>query len=358
MYLDEDRSENSAGAIELICKLRGLVIGAGYFSQFHFDAWNRFSDVEIVGVCDLDPEKARAAAERWAISNWYTEPQQAIEHLRPDFVDIVTRPDTHLELVSMAAHRGCAIICQKPLAPHVEQAEQIVQTARQNNVPLMVHENFRFQPWYREIKRILDSGVLGTKLHSIYFRCRPGDGWGPNAYLGRQPYFREMPRLLVFETGVHFIDTFRYLGGEVAQVYAVLRRLNPVILGEDAGLVVFHFDNGAVGVWDANRYNESTAKDVRYTFGELLLETEGGSIRLEYDGRLFVKSLGQDQRQHEYQPSRHGFSGDCVYQTQRHFIDSLRAGAEFETSGAAYLTTLAVQEAVYRSHRDNKPIAP
>jgi predicted dehydrogenase len=80
----------------------------------------------------------------------------------------------------------------------------------------VVHENFRFQPWHREIKGLLEAGTVGTRLHSLTFRSRPGDGWGPGAYLNRQPYFRTMPRLLLHETGVPFIDTFRYLAGEQA----------------------------------------------------------------------------------------------------------------------------------------------
>ena len=72
-----------------------------------------------------------------------------------------------------------------------------------------------------------------------------------------------MPKLLVFETGVHFIDTFRYLAGEIDETYALLKRLNPVVKGEDAGLLTFRFANGATGVWDANRYNESNSDDPR-----------------------------------------------------------------------------------------------
>ena len=137
-----------------------------------------------------------------------------------------------------------SIICQKPFAPTIEEAERIVALAATDGVRLMVHENFRFQPWHREIKKLLEEGVIGEKLHTLTFTSRMGDGWGPEAYLGRQPYFRTMPRLLVYETGVHFIDTFRFLAGEVRQVYAVLRRLNPVIAGEDCGLLVFTFESG------------------------------------------------------------------------------------------------------------------
>ena len=86
---------------------------------------------------------------------------------------------------------------------------------------LVVHENFRWQPWYREAHRLIRDGVLG-KLHSVAFRLRPGDGQGPRAYLERQPYFQKMPRLLVHETAIHWIDTFRFLMGEITAVYASL----------------------------------------------------------------------------------------------------------------------------------------
>ena len=165
----------------------------------------------------------------------------------------------------------------------------------------MVHENFRFQPWYREIKRQLEAGAIGDQLHSLAFRSRMGDGWGENAYIPRQPYFREYPRLLVFENGVHFIDTYRYLAGEISRVTAWHRRLNPVIKGEDCALVVFEFANGALGEWDANRYNETTARNPRYTFGEFLVEGNAGSIRLAGDSRLTLKRLGEPEVEIPYE---------------------------------------------------------
>jgi predicted dehydrogenase len=221
----------------------------------------------------------------------------------------------------------------------------------------MVHENFRFQPWHREIKRLLEAGAIGDRLHSLTFRSRPGDGWGADAYLSRQPYFRDYPRLLVYETGIHLIDTFRFLAGEITRVAAWLRRLNPVIRGEDCGLLVFEFAGGAVGQWDANRYNEPPpGVDARYTFGEFLVEGNGGTLRLALDGRLTLQPLGGAETEVSYRHDRSGFAGDCVLATQRHFIDRLRDGGAFETSGADYLTNLAVQEAVYAAAAMRRPV--
>jgi predicted dehydrogenase/MFS family permease len=314
-----------------------------------YAAWRRIPEVEITATCNRDAQRARTVMDRYGIRKHYADYREMLEAEGPDFVDVITPPGTHVEMCRFAAERGVHVICQKPLAPTFDDARQIVADARHHGIRLMVHENFRFQPWHREIKRLMLDGAIGGKLHSLYFRMRQGDGWGDDAYLDRQPYFRTMPRLLVYETGVHFIDTFRYLGGEIDGVYGVLRRLNPVIAGEDTGVIVFEFRSGAVGLWDANRYNECNDSDPRFTFGEFLVEGSGGSIRLYLDGRLTIHPLGKEETEHEYPHERLGFAGDCVYATQRHFVDCMLEDRPFETDGEDYLKTLAVQEAVYRS---------
>jgi predicted dehydrogenase len=137
---------------------------------------------------------------------------------------------------------------------------------------------------------------------------------------------------------------------------AFLRKLNPVIAGEDAGLVVFEFANGAIGIWDASRFNECSDPDPRYTFGEFLIEGDRGSVRLNLAGQITIQTLGEPERQHDYVHRRHAFAGDCVYATQRHFVDCMMCGATFETNGDDYLRTLAVQEAVYRSAETRQPV--
>jgi predicted dehydrogenase len=257
-----------------------------------------------------------------------------------------------------AARRGIHILCQKPLANNLTEARQIVRNAEAAGARFMVNENFRFQPWHRKIKQVIEAGTLGSTVHSLHFRMRTGDGWGAKAYLPRQPYFRNLPRLLIYETGVHFLDTYRYLGGEIVRVSAWLRKLNPVVQGEDCGLLVLEFASGALGQWDANRYNESPpGVDPRYTFGEFLVEGDAGCLRLDLNGRLTLQRLGGPVEEVPYAHERRGFAGDCCFLTQRHFVDRLLDGKPFETSGEEYLKTLAVQEAVYESASERSPIA-
>jgi len=334
--------------------LRGVAVGAGYFSQFHYDAWPRVAGAVLVAICDRDRARAEAVARRLGLPNAYDDLAVMLDAEKPDFLDIITPPDTHHSFTRLAADRGVHVLCQKALAPTFAEAVSMVERAERAGVRFMVHDNFRFQPWHREFHRLLDAGAIG-RLHSIACRTRMGDGWREDAYLARQPYFRTMPQLLIFETGVHFIDVYRYLGGDIARVFAQLRRLNAAIAGEDAGVVLFEFASGAVGLWDANRYNESLSADARYTFGEFLLEGDQGALRLEEEGRMSVHPLGEGPRDHAYPHERRGFAGDCVHATLQHFVDGLRSGTPFETDGRDYLKTLAVQEAVYASAASGAP---
>ena len=289
------------------------------------------------------------------IANHFTDYLEMLDREQPDIVDIITPPETHLDMCREAADRGIHIVCQKPLAPTIEEAKEIVDYVSEKDIRFMVHENWRFQPWYREMKRLLEEGVIG-RPHTIYFRSRMGDGWGENAYIPRQPYFREYPRFLIYENGIHFIDTFRYLFGEVDTIFADLRKINPVIKGEDAAHVWLKMKNGVRAFWDANRYNEPNYPNARLTFGECLIEGDEGSMRLYSDGSLTIQPLGKEEHQHHYIFSPIEFAGDCVYTTQRHFMDCLISGDPFEPNGEDYLKSLSVQEAVYTSANTGKPV--
>src|SRR6478609_8021965 len=105
--------------------LRVLCIGAGYFSQFHLDGWSRIPGVQLVGLCDLDLEKANRQAAPFPAVRTYADFETAINESRPDVVDIITRPETHLDLVTRTVAHRLPIICQKPLAPDFFTAVKI-----------------------------------------------------------------------------------------------------------------------------------------------------------------------------------------------------------------------------------------
>ncbi len=328
--------------------LKGVAMGAGYFSRFQYEAWTRIPEVRMAALYNRTESKARELMARYGVPDYYADWREMIDREKPDFVDLITPPETHEEMCAYAASRGVHIVCQKPLAPAFDESRRIVETARAAGVRFMVHENWRWQPWYRKVKEIQRAGTIGEFTH-LYFRMRMGDGWGENAYLDRQPFFRDYPRLLIYETGVHFIDTFRYLVGEVTEVFANLRRLNPVIKGEETGQVFFRFAGGATAILDANRYNEVESPSPRFTFGALRIDAMGGHLTMDTESNIRLKPLGGDGFQVDYPRANVNFCGDCVYFLQRHFTDCMLSGREFESNGEDYLKTLRVVEAVYES---------
>lgn len=336
--------------------LRVATLGAGYFSRFHHRAWKRMGDVELVALADQERGKAEAFAAEFDIPAVFTDVQEMLAEARPDVVDIIAPPPAHLMALRAAAKHGIHAICQKPFCRSLEEAREAVAMIAGAGITVAVHENFRFQPWHQEIRELIASRALG-EIYQVTFRLRPGDGQGPDAYLDRQPYFRTMERLLVHETAIHHIDLFRFLLGEVASVYADLRRVNPIIAGEDAGLIVLAMQSGARAVFDGNRCSDHVAVNRRLTMGEMLVEGSGGVVRLDGAGRLFRREHGSNvEHEHVLAWSDIDFGGDCVFRTQRAFIDALKSRAIPANRADLYLANMAVEEAVYRSHAEGRRI--
>ena len=330
-------------------------VGAGYFAQYHYEAWQRMPDVALEAVCDHDADRARSTAARHGIPIVFDDLEKMLRQTAPDVVDIITPPESHQLLTDIAGTAGAAVICQKPLAPDLPTAERMVEAAEAHNTFFAAHENFRFQPWYREIRSLLDREILG-EVFLVSFRLRPGDGQGPDAYLERQPYFQTMDRFLVHETGIHFIDTYRYLFGEIRQVYGDLRRINPAIAGEDAGTVLFDFENGIRGLWDGNRLADHAAEDTRLTMGEMLIEGSDATLRLDGTGQLFVRPRAGVETVHPYDWNNRGFAGDSVFACQSHLVQCLLSGLPSPISGREYLRNLVIEEAIYQSSQRGEKI--
>ncbi len=320
-------------------------LGAGYFSQFHIDSWQRMPRAALVGVCDQDLSKAQATG-----AAAFDDLSEMLAETQPDILDIILPPIGHAAAIAAGIAAGVsAIICQKPFCTSLDEACAMAERAAGAGIPLIIHENFRFQPWYRTIKQALDTGRIGT-VQRATFRLRPGDGQGDDAYLARQPYFQQMSRFLIHETGVHWIDTFRYLLGEPTHVYADLQRLNPVIAGEDAGLVIFDHPGGVRAVFDGNRHLDHAADNTRRTMGEAWFEGTGGTLTLTGDGAVQIRGFGESDSSQLLPPDAHdGFGGDCTHALQSHVVCGLLDGAILQNLATDYLRVIEIEEAIYRA---------
>lgn len=346
---------------DLAPPVRVAIVGAGYFAQFHFDAWSRMDDVEFVGVAERNEARGQEMAEAFGTEGAalpvFADAEEMVQALAPDLVDITAPPAAHAGLIRTLVPHVSHIICQKPFCGGIEAAREAIRLAETHGARLAVHENVRFQPWYRAAGRLIAAGAIGTPWQ-VTFRLRPGDGQGADAYLDRQPYFREMDRFLVHETAIHWIDTFRSLMGEVTGVYAQLTRLNPVITGEDAGVILFDFEGGARGVFDANRLADHAATDRRRTMGEMWVEGSAGTLRLDGEGRLWLRDFGSnDETEQTFEWRDHLFGGDCVHACNRAILDAWLAGEPAPTEARLYLRNQEIEEAIYESAASGLHIA-
>ena len=325
--------------------LKVACVGAGYFSQFHIGSWTRIDRAQLVSVCDHDITKANATG-----LHAYNDLSKMLAEQAPDILDIILPPTAHMQTIRTALDAGTKwIICQKPFCLNVEEARHITTEAEAAGATLIIHENFRFQPWYRTIKHALGRGDIG-QVHQATFRLRPGDGQGPDAYMSRQPYFQKMDRFLVHETAVHWVDTFRYLLGNPLSVYADLRQLNPAISGEDAGYIIFEHANGVRALFDGNRHLDHGASNLRRTMGEALIEGTEGALSLGGDGAVILRRFGAAEGVPLLAPDDwDGFGGDCVHALQSHVIDGILDGAMIENRAQDYLAVLTIEAAIYAS---------
>jgi predicted dehydrogenase len=320
-------------------------VGAGYFSQFHYGSWQRMQRAELVACGDRDLSKAKASGVPA-----FDDLPAMLRAVQPDLLDIILPPMAQAEAIQQALDAGVtAMICQKPFCRDLEEARAITDQVAQAGATLVVHENFRFQPWYRAVKDVLGAGRLGV-LQQATFRLRPGDGQGPRAYLDRQPYFQKMERFLVHETAVHWVDTFRYLMGDPTAVYADLRRLNPVLAGEDAGVILFDHPGQVRALFDGNRHLDHVADNLRRTMGEALFEGTEGSLCVRGDGSVRLRAFGSSAQEQILAPDNwDGFGGDCVHALQSHVVSGLLDGTPLENEVRDYLTVIAIERAIYLS---------
>ncbi len=329
--------------------LRVAMVGYGHFAEFHLKAWQRLAGVTLQALTDAKADRRSAALTEAPQIVVFETIDEMLSSGDFDILDVATPPATHLDLVRPALGRVRAIICQKPFCESLSQARQLAAESDKSATQLVVHENFRFQPWYREIQRILQDGQLGRVVQA-QFRLRPGDGAAADAYLDRQPYFRDMKQFLIRETGVHWIDVFRFLFGEPVAVSADLFQSNPVIVGEDSGTFTFQMEDAARIVFDGNRTLDHVAENRRLTMGEFLIEGSAASLHLSGDGLIRIRKFGENVwHTHNYSFDNRDFGGDCVYQLQNHVVEHLRTGQALENTATSYLRNLELQTQIYRA---------
>jgi predicted dehydrogenase len=332
--------------------LRGCLIGCGFVSQYHLEGWASQTRGRLSAVCDLDEAKARAAC-RHGVCTAYTDARQMFERERPDFVEISTRPDSHLALVRLAAEHGVHVLCQKPIAPTLAELDEMIAICERQGVRFMVHENFRWRSWYMRMKEELDAGRLGKAfrlgVHMHDQRCLVAGG------LSDQPYFHDMPRLILYEIGPHAIDLARFFFGDPQRVFAVHQHVGAQ-KGEDVSHVTLWFPDDRVAVLDMSWASPDRDACIAWGLHPTWIEGDRGTLCTRRDGQLEWRRAGGSP---EVLPV--AIDPDpmvrCYAWTQEQFLECLASGRRFPTDGDDTRCTMRAVFAGYEAARLGQPVA-
>jgi predicted dehydrogenase len=336
-------------------ELRGGLIGCGFFSINHLHAWRGVEGAAIVALCDRDATRLTIAGDQFAIAPRYADAEEMLAKEKLDFVDIATTVPSHRPLVEMAARHGVGVICQKPFALSMQDANAMVAACENAGVALMVHENFRWQSAIQAVGDILRRGEIGEPFWGrVSFRS------AFDVFSG-QPYLAKGERFIIEDLGIHILDVARFLFGDVAAATARTRRVNPAIRGEDVATILLDHLSGVTSVADCSYATHLAVEP----FPETLVEIDGaaGSLRLGQGYQLVVTNADGVHRRDLSPPllpwaSRpwHNIQ-ESVQAIQQHWVECLRAGREPATSGRDNLQTLALVEAAYQSAKTRETVA-
>jgi len=219
-------------------KLKVAVLGAGYWGLLQIPSWQA-AGAEVTAIWNRTYEKAVSAAERFRIRQVYKNPEELFEKAEFDIIDIITTPESHFDLVLMAAKYKKPVICQKPMATTMEDSVKMVEVCREAGVWFAVHENFRYRDAWKTIKKITDSGILGKIFRAEITLCSASiDG------LVYEPTLATMDHMALRDMGPHVFDLTRLLFGEAETIFCRQLPSHPENSVMDTAVALLEMKNG------------------------------------------------------------------------------------------------------------------
>ena len=227
------------------------IIGCGGIATAHAEAYRRSSRARLVAVCDIRRERAVAMAERFGVPRYYTSLEEFLRDPELEVVSICTPHHLHASQTIAAAEAGKHVLCEKPMAISLRQADEMIAACRDNGVKLGIVFQLRFNPLYRRIKEASDGGGFGIPVLAeamvkwyreeagYYFRDEVAKSWrGKRATEGGGALINQ---------AIHTIDLLQWIMGPVDFLYGICDTRTHHIEVEDLAVSILRFRSGALG---------------------------------------------------------------------------------------------------------------
>jgi predicted dehydrogenase len=336
-------------------KLRFAIFGAGFWSHYQIPGWFEIGGVELAAVYNRTVSKAEKVAAKFDIPRVYGDPEELLRNEPIDFMDVITEVDAHAPLVLLAAKYKKPVICQKPMAPDLATAEQMVSACREAGVPLLINENWRWQAPIRALKQALDSGTIGAPFRA---RIDMISGFPVFAY---QPFLKTLEHFIITDLGSHTLDTARFLFGEASSLYCQTKKIHKDVRGEDVA-TIFLEAGGQTSVIINMAYAENYLEHDSFPQTFLFVEGERGSIELGANYWLRVTTQ-EGTHARRVPPPRYPWANpayDVVHSSivpcQANLLQALQGKGPAETSGEDNIKTVRLVFASYDSAASNQVI--
>lgn len=253
-------------------KLRFAVIGTGFWSTLQIPAWYEVGGVELVAIYNRTKEKAEEIAKDYQTAKVYNTAEEMFENEELDFVDIITEVPVHEKFVLMAAKYKVPVICQKPMSLSFESCLRMYEACKIAGVTLFIHENFRYQSIYQQLKMLLDQNVIGRIKRAELFI---GNG-GKKVFI-MQPFLTQLPHQILTDMGSHMFDLVRFLFGEPKSIYTNAIATFPDINAENYMAALLKFENMICSV----AMGEKGTKMV-------FIDGDEGTLEMGFDGNITI----------------------------------------------------------------------
>ena len=271
------------------------LIGYNFMGKAHSNAWRQaphFFDlsagVRMKTICGRNRAAVKKAATKLGWENAQTDWRRVINDAKIDIVDICTPNDSHCEIAIAAAQAGKAILCEKPLARNIDEAEKMVCAVKKARVVNMVCHNYRRVPAIVLAKQMIERGEIGD--HIFHFRARYAQDWivDPNFPLVWRLQSDPAGSGALGDIFSHIVDLARYLVGEFREVCGVMetfvkqrplernRRVKAKVTVDDAVTMIGRFKNGALASLEATRFAPGRKNSIT-------LESNGSTGSLFFD---------------------------------------------------------------------------
>ncbi len=341
--------------------LHVAIIGCGWAGTRHAQA---FAECGAEVRWAVDVNLARAEALNASLGGGPREMHVTIDYRealadpKVDAVDVCLPHNLHALVSVAAAKAGKHILCEKPIAATLVQADQMIEAAEQAGVILMVAENECFNPLWRKVRDLVQDGVIGRPaLLQVTRQC-----YLTRSFIEERPWFLNAEAAAggaMMAGGVHDFERARMIIGEIESVYALRAPQRFIEMeGDDTSVALVRFRDGAVGTFVLTFIMKSLTTAAGSEVHTLRIDGELGSIVVEDRNiiRLFSERddfrLGETLIQHQiYVPEKNTFLLEV-----EHFIQSVRTGTPPITSGRSQRRPLEIVLAAYQSMRSGQPV--